>query len=205
MRSTLAALVFAVASLLASGPIGAVETRTAVFSGGCFWCVESDFDNVKGVLDTTSGYTGGHVDNPSYEDVVTETTGHRESVEITYDPSVVTYEQLLTAYWHSVDPTDPGGQFCDRGESYTTAIWVDGEEQRKAAEASKEKVEADLAMTSEIVTPILDAMTFYPAEDYHQNYHEKNPIPYEFYRFRCQRNARVDFIWGKTSYLGINR
>lgn len=201
MIAPLAALAF---GLIAPMTAFAQETRTAIFSGGCFWCVESDFDHVAGVLETISGYTGGHLDNPRYEDVVTETTGHRESVKVIYDPTRVTYEELLTAYWHSVDPTDPGGQFCDRGESYTTAIWVNGSDQRAAAEASKKAVAADLNVNAKIVTPILDAKTFFPAEDYHQDYYRKNPVQYNFYRFRCGRNARVDQVWGKTSYLGIN-
>ena len=200
MRSFILAVILVGSSLLTAGAAGAVDSKTAIFAGGCFWCVESDFDHVEGVLNTTSGYAGGTIDNPTYENH----PDYIEAVKITYDPSVVSYEQLLTAYWHSVDPTDGGGQFCDRGHSYLTTVYVDGEDQRAAAEASKAAVAADLAIKAEIVTPIVDVTTFYPAEDYHQNYHQKNPVPYEFYRFRCGRNARVDYVWGGTAYLGIN-
>ena len=205
MRVFILAIVLALGGLLAAGNAGAQQsggdTETAIFAGGCFWCVESDFDHVEGVIDTTSGYAGGTIDNPTYENH----PDYIEAVKLTYDPSVVSYEDLLTAYWHSVDPTDPGGQFCDRGHSYITTVFVDGDEQRAAAEASKAAVAADLSQDDlKIVTPIVDATTFYPAEDYHQNYHDKNPVPYEFYRFRCGRNQRVDFVWGDAAYLGIN-
>lgn len=197
------ALVLTVAVLWTAGVTNGQETKpgtkTAIFAGGCFWCVESDFDHVEGVLDTTSGYAGGTIENPTYENH----PDYIEAVKLTYDPSVVGYEELLTAYWHSVDPTDGGGQFCDRGHSYLTTIFVDGPEQRAAAEASKEAVKAYLAIKAEIFTPIVDATTFYPAEDYHQDYYLKNPIPYEFYRFRCGRNARVAHVWGDNAYLGI--
>ena len=205
MRVFILAIVLVLGGVLAAGNAGAQqsggETATAIFAGGCFWCVESDFDHVEGVIDTTSGYAGGTFENPTYENH----PDYIEAVKLTFDPSIVSYEDLLTAYWHSVDPTDPGGQFCDRGHSYITTVFVEGDEQRQAAEASKLAVAADLSRDDlKIVTPIVDATTFYPAEDYHQNYHAKNPIPYEFYRFRCGRNQRVDFVWGDTAYLGIN-
>jgi peptide-methionine (S)-S-oxide reductase len=177
------------------------ETQTAIFAGGCFWCVESDFDHVPGVVSTTSGYTGGHLDNPSYQDVVTETTGHREAVLVEFDPSKVSYEQLLDVYWHSVDPTDAGGQFCDRGESYTTAIYTNSMEQQKEATASAKEIGKELGKP--VATLIAPAKTFYPAEDYHQNYYEKNPIRYKYYRFGCRRDARIDTIWGKDAHRGI--
>lgn len=201
MRAIILAIVLAFGAVLTSAAAQAQETETAIFAGGCFWCVESDFDHVEGVIETLSGYAGGTIDNPTYENH----PDYIEAVKLTYDPSVVSYEELLTAYWHSVDPTDPGGQFCDRGHSYITTVFVEGDEQRQAAEASKRTVASDLSRDDlKIVTPIVDATTFYPAEDYHQNYHDKNPIPYEFYRFRCGRNQRVDFVWGNTAYLGIN-
>lgn len=178
----------------------AQESETAIFAGGCFWCVESDFDHVEGVLDTQSGYAGGTIDNPTYENH----PDYIESVKITYDPSVVTYDELLTAFWHSVDATDEGGQFCDRGHSYITTIFADGPEQREAAEASKVAVADDLSVEGEIVTPIVDATTFYPAEDYHQDYYQKNSVQYNYYRFACGRNGRVDQVWGEDSYKGIN-
>lgn len=183
-----------------SGPGWAQERDTAIFAGGCFWCVESDFDHVTGVLDTTSGYAGGTIANPTYQNH----PDYIEAVKVTFDPSVVSYEELLTAFWHSVDATDSGGQFCDRGHSYITTIFADGPEQRAAAEASKVAVAADLAVSGQIVTPIVDATTFYPAEDYHQNYYQKNPVQYNYYRFACGRNGRVDQVWGDKSYLGIN-
>jgi peptide-methionine (S)-S-oxide reductase len=189
-----------VAGLAAGLPAMAQETETAIFAGGCFWCVESDFDHVDGVLDTLSGYAGGTIENPTYENH----PDYIEAVKITFDPSKVSYDELLTAYWHSVDPTDAGGQFCDRGHSYITTIFVDGPEQRAAAEASKKAVADDLAVNGEIVTPIVDATTFYAAEDYHQNYYKNNTPRYNFYRFACGRNARVDQVWGDKSYLGIN-
>lgn len=199
MTGSIAALTL-VAGSLTTGIALAQETKTAIFAGGCFWCVESDFDHVEGVLDTVSGYAGGTIENPTYQNH----PDYIEAVEITYDPSVVSYEELLTAFWHSVDPTDAGGQFCDRGHSYITTIFAVDAEQRAAAEASKEAVADDLAVDREIVTPIVDATTFYEAEGYHQNYYEKNPVRNNFYRLSCGRNARVDEVWGETSYLGIN-
>lgn len=178
----------------------AQETDTAIFAGGCFWCVESDFDHVDGVLETVSGYAGGTIENPTYQNH----PDYIEAVKITYDPSVVTYDELLTAFWHSVDATDAGGQFCDRGHSYITTIFADGADQLQAARASKQAVAADLAVDGEIVTPIVEATTFYDAEDYHQDYYQKNPVQYNYYRFACGRNGRVDQVWGDKSYLGIN-
>lgn len=201
MRLTISTLLVALLALFGlTAGAQAQSTETAIFAGGCFWCVESDFDHVEGVLDTTSGYAGGTIENPTYQNH----PDYIEAVRVTFDPSVVSYEELLTAYWHSVDPTDAGGQFCDRGHSYITTIFVDGAEQRAAAEASKRSVAADLAINARIVTPIVDATTFYDAEGYHQNYYQKNSIQYNYYRFACGRNGRVDQVWGDKSYLGIN-
>lgn len=198
-------VVLAAASVgfLFSAPIAAqaADTAVATFAGGCFWCVESDFDAVPGVLETTSGYTGGTVKDPTYKQVGTGRTGHHESVQVTYDPARVSYQQLLTAYWHSVDPTDAGGQFCDRGEPYKTVVFVHGDEQRRLAEASKQAAEKELGRT--IATTIEDAGPFYPAEDYHQDYYTKNPIRYRYYRWGCGRNQRVEELWGKHAYEGI--
>jgi peptide-methionine (S)-S-oxide reductase len=166
----------------------------AIFAGGCFWCMESDFDKVKGVLETISGYTGGHVANPTYEEVSSGTTGHAESEEVVYDPSKVTYQQLLTYYWHHIDPTVKDRQFCDIGNQYRTAIFVMNDEQRKLAEASKKKVEAELKVP--IYTEIVNAGPFYKAEEYHQDFYKKNPVKYEFYRWNCGRDRRVKQIWG---------
>ncbi len=177
--------------------ITAETTADAVFAGGCFWCVESDFDKVDGVLETTSGYTGGNVDNPSYSQVTGGDTGHYEAVRIVYDPSVVSYETLVERFWHTVDPTDAGGQFCDRGNSYRTAIFVDSDDERTVAEATKAKYQAAPVPAEPIVTPILEENAFWPAEEYHQNYYKKNPIQYNFYRARCGRDDRIEDVWGK--------
>jgi len=145
--------------------------------------------------------TGGTTADPTYEQVSAHGTGHREAVQITYDPSQVSYAELLTAFWHSVDPTDPGGQFCDRGESYQTAIFVSDDEQRRLAEASKHAAEESLGTT--VVTPIEAAGPFFPAEAYHQNYYKRNPVRYRYYRFSCGRDAKVKRLWGKKAYMGI--
>lgn len=179
----------------------AEKAATATFAGGCFWCVEADFDKVPGVLSTVSGYTGGTVADPSYKQVSAGGTGHREAVQITYDPSQVSYEELLNVFWRTVDPTDAGGQFCDRGKSYETAIFVENDEQRRIAEESK--AAADAALDGDIVTPIEDAGPFYPAEDYHQDYYHKSPLQYKYYRWSCGRNARVEEVWGVEAYRGI--
>ena len=175
--------------------------QVAIFAGGCFWCVEKDFDHVPGVTETVSGYTGGHLDNPTYRDVVTETTGHREVVRITFDPSKVTYETLLEVFWRSVDPTDAGGQFCDRGESYTTAIYTLDADQLTAAKASAKTI-ADV-LGKKIATVIEPASTFYRAEEYHQDFYLKNPVRYRYYRFGCRRDARIKDLWGDQAHRGI--
>lgn len=186
---------------LLAAPAASAETRTAIFSGGCFWCVESDFERLPGVIEALSGYTGGTLANPSYEQVGHGGTGHLESVQVTYDPDKVSYDQLLTVFWHSVDPTDDGGQFCDRGPTYRTAIFVDNAEERAKAEASKAAAEKELGQ--KIVTPIRDAKTFWPAEDYHQNYYKENPLRYKYYRWGCGRNQRVEELWGAAAYKGL--
>ncbi|MEQ9639564.1 MAG: peptide-methionine (S)-S-oxide reductase MsrA [Alphaproteobacteria bacterium] len=186
---------------LLAAPAAGAETRTAIFAGGCFWCVESDFDKLAGVTDTLSGYTGGDLENPTYRKVGSGGTGHLEAVQITYDPEKVDYDTLLTVFWHSVDPTDPGGQFCDRGETYQTAIFVMNDEERALAEASKAAAEAELGQ--KIVTPVREAKTFWPAEDYHQNYYEKNPIRYRFYRGGCKRDRRIEELWGEAAFKGL--
>ena len=179
------------------------KLAVATFAGGCFWCVESDFDTVPGVVETISGYTGGSVDNPTYRQVSEGGTGHREAVQIRYDPKQVSYEQLLHIFWRSVDPTDSGGQFCDRGDSYQTALFAGTEEERRLAEASKDALERSATPMDTIVTPIEPLGEFYPAEDYHQDYYKKNPIRYKFYRFSCGRDARVQEVWGDQAHEGI--
>ena len=166
------------------------QPATAVFAGGCFWCVESDFDKVEGVLSTISGYTGGSVDNSSYRDVTGGTTGHYKPFEITFNPNVVTYPELVEYFFRHVDPTDADSQFCDRGQSYATAIFAQNGAQ--AATAAGIKAELDrLALPGPIVTPILDAAPFWPAEGYHQDYYQKNPLRYNIYWSACGRDARV--------------
>ena len=180
-------------AVLASG-----ETATAVFAGGCFWCTEKDFEAVPGVIQAVSGYTGGTTANPTYKQVGTNTTGHYEAVEVTYDPAQVSYEELVNYYWRTVDPTDATGQFCDKGESYRTAVFVTAE-QRAVAEASLAEVEAQKPFGDPIVTPILEAQTFYDAEDYHQDYYKKNPVRYKLYRTGCGRDARLKRLWGDAA------
>lgn len=190
------ALMAAVAGIGAGFGVGmarAQERAVATFAGGCFWCTESDFDHVPGVLSTVSGYTGGTVPNPGYERVSAGGTGHAEAVEVTYDPSKVSYQQLLDVYWRSIDPTVKDAQFCDHGNQYRTAIFVRSEEERKLAEASKKKVEAELKKP--IYTEIAAAGPFYAAEDYHQDFYKKNPTKYKFYRWNCGRDQRLEQIW----------
>ena len=195
MRTT-ASLFAAVLVLAAAGAAQAQATAKATFAGGCFWCVESDFDKVPGVLSTTSGYTGGTTANPSYEQVSAKTTGHAEVVEIVYDPSKVSYEQLLAKYWRSIDPTTKDRQFCDAGSPYRTAIYTHGDAQYAAAKASLAALEKSKPFKEPIVTGIERAGAFYPAEDYHQDYYKKNPVRYQYYRASCGRDARLKQLWG---------
>jgi peptide-methionine (S)-S-oxide reductase len=174
---------------------GASQQQTATFAGGCFWCVEADFDKVPGVISTTSGYTGGQVANPSYEQVSHGGTGHAEAVEIAFDPAKVSYQKLLDVFWHNIDPLAKDAQFCDHGNQYRSAIFYHGEEQRRLAEASKAEVAKRFEQP--IATEIVPAGPFYKAEDYHQDYYMKNPVRYKFYRFNCRRDARLEALWGK--------
>ena len=167
---------------------------TAVFAGGCFWCTEADFEHVPGVIDAVSGYAGGRTERPTYEQVSAGGTGHYEAVRVRYDRARVSYAALVRHFFRTVDPTDAGGQFCDRGESYRTAVFVADAEQRRDAEAAK--AEADRILAAPVVTPILDAAPFYEAEAYHQDYARRNPIRYRYYRARCGRDARLRDVWG---------
>jgi peptide-methionine (S)-S-oxide reductase len=171
------------------------RSAIATFAGGCFWCVESDFDKVDGVISTTSGYTGGHTANPTYEQVSHGGTGHAESVEIVYDPAKVSYKKLLDVFWHNIDPLAKDRQFCDHGDQYRSAIFYHDEEQRALAEASKAAVEKRFKQP--VATQIVPAGPFYKAEEYHQDYYMKNPIRYKFYRYNCGRDARLEELWGK--------
>jgi peptide-methionine (S)-S-oxide reductase len=177
----------------AAAPSG--RTEAAVFAGGCFWCTEADFEKVPGVSGAVSGYTGGRTADPTYEQVSTGGTGHYEAVRISYDPARVSYAQLVDYYFKTVDPTDAGGQFCDRGESYRTAIFVADEAQRKLAET--EKAEAAATLSAPVVTPVLPAAPFYEAEAYHQDYYRTNALKYKYYRSRCGRDARLKEVWGR--------
>jgi peptide-methionine (S)-S-oxide reductase len=196
-------LIIAVLALAGAAAQAQQKMDAAIFAGGCFWCVESDFDAVPGVTETVSGYTGGMLVNPTYEQVGHGNTGHYEAVKITYDPAKVSFEQLLTAFWHSVDVTDDGGQFCDRGSTYRPAVFVTSPAQRKAAEMSK--AAAEKALGNKIKVPILDAKSFYAAEGYHQDYYKKNPLQYKFYRWNCGRNQRIEALWGENAYKGIGK
>lgn len=171
--------------------------ETAVFAGGCFWCVEEAFEKVPGVSKAVSGYIGGTVANPTYEQVAAKQTGHAEAVEVTYDPSKVSYEQLVDWFWRNIDPFDANGQFCDKGSPYRSGIHYKGEAQKKIAEASKAALETSGRFKQKIVTEIVPAETFYPAEEYHQDYYKKNANRYQYYKFACGRAQRLESIWGK--------
>jgi peptide-methionine (S)-S-oxide reductase len=177
----------------------AKRLSTAVFAGGCFWCVEADFDKVDGVVSTVSGYTGGTVVNPTYEQVSHKKTGHYEAVKVTYDPDKVSYDALVDYYFHHIDPTDSTGQFCDKGESYRSAVFVANADQREVAETEVEMIDHSGVLGTPVVTKILDASTFWPAEDYHQDYYKKNPLKYRYYRTACGRDARVKKVWADGS------
>jgi peptide-methionine (S)-S-oxide reductase len=177
----------------------AKRLSSAVFAGGCFWCVESDFDKLDGVVSTTSGYTGGTVDNPTYQQVSHEKTGHYESVKVTYDPDKVSYGDLVDYFFHHIDPTDADGQFCDKGESYRSAVFVANDEQREVAEAEVSMINESGVLDAPVVTKIVDASTFWPAETYHQDYYKKNPLKYRYYRTACGRDARVKKVWAGES------
>lgn len=201
LLATLSALISACASEQGTAAREAPEaasysyTATAYMAGGCFWCVEKDFEKLDGVGDVISGYMGGSVENPTYKQVSREETGHREAVKVPYDPDVISYRELVDYHLRHIDVTDDGGQFCDRGFSYTTAIWVQNEEERTAAEAAIDAAEEELGQA--VVTPVLDATPFWDAEDYHQDYYKKNPIRYNYYRTGCGRDRRVAELWGK--------
>lgn len=177
----------------------AKRLSTAVFAGGCFWCVEADFDKVDGVVSTVSGYTGGTVVNPTYKQVSHEKTGHYEAVKVTYDPDKVSYDALVDYYFHHIDPTDATGQFCDKGDSYRSAVFVANGDQREVVEAEIDMINASGVLGTPVVTQILDASTFWPAEDYHQDYYKKNPLKYRYYRTACGRDARVKNVWAGAS------
>ena len=171
----------------------------ATFAGGCFWCMEHPFDEIPGVVSVTSGYTGGLKKNPTYKEVSAGGTGHAESVQVVYDPARVTYEKLLSVFWHNIDPTAKDRQFCDSGHQYRSAIFYHNEEQRRLALQSKALLEKNKTFKEPVVTEIVQATEFYPAEDYHQHYYKKNPIRYKYYRYRCGRDQRLKELWGSAA------
>ncbi len=197
LRTALALAAFA--ALVAGAPAqtpATPMTAVATFAGGCFWCMEPPYDKLPGVISTTSGYMGGSLRYPTYEEVSSGTTGHAEVVQVLYDPSKVSYGKLVEVFWVNVDPTVKDRQFCDAGSQYRTAIFVHSPEQRKVAEASKAALEKSKPFKDPIVTPIVDAGEFWPAEDYHQDYYRKNPVRYTYYRTGCGRDARLKQLWG---------
>ncbi len=187
--------------ILANVPLtetpGASPSAKAYFAGGCFWCMEEAFEKVEGVVTVVSGYMGGTVANPTYEEVSDGRTGHAESVEVIYDPTKVTYQKLLDAFWHNVDPLTPNAQFCDHGTQYRSAIFYSSEEEKRLAEESKATIEQAKKFPAPIMTQLAPAATFYPAEDYHQDYYKKNPLRYKYYKYGCGRANRLETLWGK--------
>lgn len=204
MKKVIFLLALVVTGLLGLGketPVLAVEREnlaTAIFAGGCFWCEEAAFDSLPGVVETISGYTGGHKKNPTYEEVSAGGTGHTEAVEVLYDPAKISYEQLLDVFWHNIDPTVSDRQFCDVGDQYRAEIFYRSEEQRRLAEQSRAALAESKPFKEPIVTGIAAASEFYPAEDYHQDYHSKNPLRYKYYRYYCGRDQRLEELWGKA-------
>jgi len=171
---------------------------TATFAGGCFWCMEPPYDALPGVVSTISGYIGGHKKNPTYQEVSNGTTGHTEAVQVLYDPAKVSYQTLLEVFWRNIDPTTPDAQFCDHGSQYRSGIFFHNDEQRRLAIASRDQLQRTKPFKEAIVTEITPASTFYPAEEYHQDYYKKNPLRYKFYRANCGRDHRLEQLWGKS-------
>ncbi len=189
--------------LLALPSAAMADTETAVFAGGCFWCLEHDLEDLPGVLEATSGYSGGHVDNPTYRQVSSETTGHQEVVEVRFDPARISYGTLLRSYWRNVDPLDGGGQFCDRGDSYRPVIFAAGAAQAREAEASAQSAARELGQPrSALKVELRDAARFWPAEDYHQNFKVRNTTKYSYYRWACGRDRRLRQVWGENAMSG---
>jgi methionine-S-sulfoxide reductase len=194
--STIAVLLTALLSL----PLQAADKglETAILAGGCFWCIESDYEKLDGVVDVVSGYTGGELLNPSYEQVSSGTSGHIESVEVTYDPRKIDYAGILDYFWRHIDPTRDDGQFCDKGPQYRPAIFYRDAAQKTLAEKSKAEIEKTKPFAEPIKVELIPASTFYPAEEYHQDYYKKNPLRYRFYRYSCGRDKRVEQLWGQS-------
>ncbi|WP_111638674.1 peptide-methionine (S)-S-oxide reductase MsrA [Marinomonas shanghaiensis] len=197
LTRTLGLLVFGGAASLSSMLNAAPQTM--VVAGGCFWCVESDFELVQGVSDVVSGYTGGHTENPTYKKVSAGDTGHFEAVVIYFDDDIVSLNTLANYYWKTIDPTDAEGQFCDKGAPYKTAMFYQNDQQKAVFEASLANVKKTKPFKDDVVTQILPAKTFYPAEEYHQSYYTKNPIRYAYYRASCGRDNRIERLWGEVA------
>lgn len=202
LASSLMLILLAALPAVAAGPDGRTSgprLETATFAGGCFWCMEPPFDRLNGVVSTTAGYTGGTARNPTYEQVSSGGTGHAESVRVVYDPAKVGYARLLEVFWHNIDPTVKDRQFCDIGNQYRSAIFYHDENQRKLALESRQRIERTKRFREPIVTEIVAAGEFYPAEEYHQNYYRKNPIRYKYYRYSCGRDKRLGELWGEAA------
>jgi peptide-methionine (S)-S-oxide reductase len=196
MRLFPALFALALALFSAGASAQSPATAQAVFAGGCFWCMEPPYDKLDGVISTTSGYTGGDQASANYHSVSAGNTGHYEVVRVEYDPAKVSYKKLLDVFWRNVDPLDAEGQFCDKGDQYRSAIFYGNDEEKRLAEESKAELAASKRWSQPIATEVLPAKPFYAAEDYHQDYYEKNPLKYKFYRFNCRRDARLDEVWG---------
>lgn len=192
-------LLSGLATALLAPAAAPAENATAVFAGGCFWCLETAFEGVPGVSAAVSGYCGGKVDNPSYEQVSSGRTGHAESVQVSFDPAQISYEKLLDIFWHNIDPLTPDAQFCDHGTQYRSAIFYADDTQKTAALASRAAIEKSGRLHGAIVTQIVTAGPFYAAEDYHQDFYKKNPLRYKLYRSGCGRDARLKELWGKDA------
>jgi len=175
------------------------QQAKATFAGGCFWCMEEAFEEIEGVVSVVSGYIGGQVENPTYEQVSAGGTGHAESIEVTYDPSQVTYQQLLDVFWRNVDPITPNAQFCDHGNQYRTALFFHDDNQKQLIDESKQGIESSKTFPGTIVTEIVPASVFYPAEEYHQDFYSKNPIRYKYYKWNCGRAKRLEQLWGEAT------
>ena len=197
-RACLSAIfLFVLQSTVVAEPVAETGVETAILAGGCFWCIEADYEKLDGVLGVVSGYTGGEQKNPTYKQVSSGNSGHIEVVEVSFDASRISYAEILDFFWRHIDPTRDDGQFCDRGPQYRPAIFYSGETQHREAQASEKRIAASKPFTEPLKVELIAATKFYPAEDYHQDYYKKNPVRYKFYRYNCGRDARVETLWGK--------
>ncbi len=197
-RACLSAIfLFVLQSTVVAEPVSEPGVETAILAGGCFWCIEADYEKLDGVLGVVSGYTGGEQKNPTYKQVSSGNSGHIEAVEVSFDASRISYAEILDYFWRHIDPTRDDGQFCDRGPQYRPAIFYSGETQHREAQASEKRIAASKPFPEPLKVELIAATRFYPAEDYHQDYYKKNPVRYKFYRYNCGRDARVETLWGK--------